>query len=572
MGTFASTRIHASRLGILLAMVAMGDLGLAQEQHLKVLGRGTWRLNAVDEIGDLDQDGVTDLVVGAVTGGIPGSGVHGGLVVVVSGRDGHWMRVHPGPHDYDFGYRVAGVGDVDGDGTPDYATGVTDDGPGSFDGDVWVWSGRSGALIRKIDSPAYVGQWRFFGWVLAPLGDLDQDGDAEFGAGWMAEGDIVVFSGPDAALLRVHRHFSGRPSLASIGDVDLDGSPDYVLGRWAGPGYPPYTGYAELISGMTGQVLFQVGDDFNTPYWEDFGRSVAAAGDHDGDGIPDFFVATSNSYNGECTGSVADERGFTDVFSGADGARLHRIEGPRLPEWADGCEFLDIDGGKDVNGDGIGDLIAGQHSANIHIGPGGYSVGGAVEVYSGRTGTMLWRVWPGWHRALVGDLDGDGLSEWAHGDRYSNEGGYDYGGAVTVYRGFPGDAERACTSLPNSSGQAAQLSFEGPISLTANQLHLVVEGAVPFEQARAFYGPELTQLPFGDGYLCVGGGTLGIKGIGSTFTLDADGAAIIPVDMTSKPLKPWAPGTTWTIQVAFTDPGGGAGFNLTDAMRVTLTP
>jgi len=572
MGLGKDTMTGATRLGILLVLVTGGDPGMAQEQYFKVLGRSPGYLSEVDEIGDVDQDGVTDLVLGAWSGAIPGSGIHGGLVVVVSGQDGAWMRVHPGPHDYGFGYRVAGVGDVDGDGTPDYATGVPDDGPGTFDGDVWVWSGQTGALIRKIDSPAYVGQWREFGWLVAPLGDLDQDGNAEFGAGWELEGDIVIFGGPDAALFRVHRRFGRRPGLASIGDVDLDGSPDYVVGQLDGPGYPPYIAYAELISGKTGQVLFRVAADPNAPYWEDFGRSVAAAGDHDGDGIPDFFVASANSYYGKCTSSVADERGFTEVFSGADGARLHRIEGPRLPQWADGCDFLDIDGGKDVNGDGVGDLIAGQLGANSHTGSGGYSVTGAVEVYSGRTGTMLWRVWPGWHRALVGDLDGDGLSEWAHGDRYSNEGGYDYGGAVTVYRGFPGDAERACTSLPNSSGQAAQLSFEGPISLTANQLHLVVEGAVPFEQARAFYGPELTQLPFGDGYLCVGGGTLGIQAIGSTFLLDVDGAAIVPVDMTSKPLKPWAPGTTWTIQVAFTDPGGGAGFNLTDAMQVTLTP
>jgi len=92
MGTVASTLVHASRLAILVALVAWGDPGLAQEQHLKVLGRGTWRLRTVDEVGDLDRDGVADLVVGAVTGGIPGSGIVGGIVGVVSGHDGAWMR------------------------------------------------------------------------------------------------------------------------------------------------------------------------------------------------------------------------------------------------------------------------------------------------------------------------------------------------------------------------------------------------------------------------------------------------------------------------------------------------
>jgi len=565
------TRILGSTVTTLLALATWATPSFGQEQYLRILGRSSsWRLAVVDDVGDLDQDGVTDLVLGAWRAGIPGSGIVGGAVVVVSGLDGDWIRVHMGPGDYGFGYEVAGVGDVDGDGTPDYASGIPDDGPGSFDGEVRVWSGETGSLIRRIDAPV-APYYDYFGWLVTPLGDLDQDGDAEFGAAFESEGDIQIFSGPDASLFRVHRRFGGHPGLASIGDVDLDGSPDYVLGEYMGPGYPPYTCYAELISGKTGQVLLKVEKDPNDSWWAKFGRNVAPMGDQDGDGIPDFLVASTNTDYGSCTHTYP-ELGFADIFSGADGSVLHRIDGPRLPPWTWGCEFYEVDGGKDVNGDGIGDLISGNAYSYSHTDSDGYSVRGAVEVYSGRTGTMLWRVWPGHKCALMGDMDGDGLSEWAHGNEWGHEGDLKYRGEVTVYRGFPGDAERVCTSLPNSSGQAARLSFEGPISLTANQLHLVVEGAVPFEQARAFYGPELTQLPFGDGYLCVGGGTLGIRGIGSTFLLDADGAAIIPVDMTSKPLKPWAPGTTWTIQVAFTDPAGATGFNLTDAMQVTLTP
>jgi len=34
----------------------------------------------------------------------------------------------------------------------------------------------------------------------------------------------------------------------------------------------------------------------------------------------------------------------------------------------------------------------------------------------------------------------------------------------------------------------------------------------------------------------------------------------------------WTVGSTWTLQFYYRDPGGTAGFNLSDAMRVTWTP
>jgi hypothetical protein len=50
-----------------------------------------------------------------------------------------------------------------------------------------------------------------------------------------------------------------------------------------------------------------------------------------------------------------------------------------------------------------------------------------------------------------------------------------------------------------------------------------------------------------------------------------------PVDMTAAPMGggsgAWVPGSTWTVQFYYRDPGSaGAGFNLSDAMRVTWLP
>lgn len=110
-----------------------------------------------------------------------------------------------------------------------------------------------------------------------------------------------------------------------------------------------------------------------------------------------------------------------------------------------------------------------------------------------------------------------------------------FGGKVAVYKGGPGDAQRVCSASPKSAGTAAQLSLDGPISVSNNLLHLAIDGGVPDQVGYFFYGPDLIWQPFGDGVLCAGGGAIGLKRIGGPAA-------------------------------------GGAGFNLSDAMRVTFTP
>jgi hypothetical protein len=147
-----------------------------------------------------------------------------------------------------------------------------------------------------------------------------------------------------------------------------------------------------------------------------------------------------------------------------------------------------------------------------------------------------------------------------------------------VYQGWPGDAERVCSAGQNSAGTAAQLSFEGPIGMRNNDLSLVIDGGVPGAAGQFFYGPELVQQPFGDGVLCAGGGSTGLRRIGSVVALDSTGFVMMPVDMQEPPMggggsAVWTVGSTWTVQFLYRDSGStGAGFNLSDAMRVTWLP
>ncbi|GEM_PF-5340413 len=85
---------------------------------LKTDDRYGW---AVENLGDVDGDGYDDLAIGAPYGGADG------YVEVRSGRSGKLLFSIPGRRDFSgssFGFRIAAVGDVDRDGVPDMLVGA----------------------------------------------------------------------------------------------------------------------------------------------------------------------------------------------------------------------------------------------------------------------------------------------------------------------------------------------------------------------------------------------------------------------------------------------------------------
>jgi choice-of-anchor B domain-containing protein len=136
-----------------------------------------------------------------------------------------------------------------------------------------------------------------------------------------------------------------------------------------------------------------------------------------------------------------------------------------------------------------------------------------------------------------------------------------------------------CTAAPNSSGPGgAHISSTGSLSITFNDFSLVAQDATPNQFGLFFYGPGQTNIPFGDGNLCIASAGIGIFRLGPPLTASATGALTQPLDWTNPPLNagPGAatPGTTWNYQLWYREPGGpiGTGFNLSDALSVTLCP
>ncbi|MAF64454.1 MAG: hypothetical protein CMJ84_02180 [Planctomycetes bacterium] len=133
-----------------------------------------------------------------------------------------------------------------------------------------------------------------------------------------------------------------------------------------------------------------------------------------------------------------------------------------------------------------------------------------------------------------------------------------------------GSAVNYCTSSPNSSGGAAAISHGGSLDASANDLSLHATPVPPGQPGIFFYGASSTQLPFGNGTLCISQPVvrLGVSFASGLGELDFD------VDNETPPVSgDFTPGSVWNFQAWFRDPAaGGSTFDLSDGLRITFAP
>jgi len=126
-----------------------------------------------------------------------------------------------------------------------------------------------------------------------------------------------------------------------------------------------------------------------------------------------------------------------------------------------------------------------------------------------------------------------------------------------------------CQAGVNGYGTGARILPAGSSSISANDLSFVCQAFPATNPGLLIAGTSQTAVPFGDGFRCIGSGILRL-GSGSA----VNGVATYAPNLAAGQGALVTSGTTWNFQAFYRDLTlpGGAGFNLTDAVAIPMTP
>jgi len=335
--------------------------------------------------GDVNGDGYSDVIIGASF--YDGNFVNEGWAFVYHGSAaGLSATPNSTPDDADqlnavFGESVASAGDVNGDGYSDVVIGayLFDDGANTDEGRAFIYHGSAGGLSASPSStPDDANQASAnFGRSVAGAGDVNGDGYSdviigapEYDGTFSGEGQAFVYHGSAAGLSATP---DSRPddadqananfgfSVAGAGDVNGDGYSDVIIGAYLyDDGLNPdegwafvYHGSATGLSAMPNSTL----DDANQAIAR-FGRSVAGAGDVNGDGYSDVIVGAYLYDDG-----IATDEGRAFMYHGsAAGLSASPNNTPEDANQANAYFGASVASAGDVNGDGYSDVIIGAYT------------------------------------------------------------------------------------------------------------------------------------------------------------------------------------------------------------------
>ncbi|KAA6439309.1 T9SS type A sorting domain-containing protein [Dyadobacter flavalbus] len=331
--------------------------------------------NSVASAGDVNGDGYSDVIIGALfyDNGESNEGAgfvyHGSSVglsaISVSTLEGNQAAAQ-------LGNIVASAGDVNGDGYSDVIAGAPLYDKGQVnEGAAFVWMGKADGVsslanvkIEK-DKPEAL-----FGLSVAKAGDVNGDGFGDiivgapgFDNGQNDEGAAFVYPG-SASGIHVNAFtmlesnkadaYFGK-SVSGAGDVNGDGYDDVIVGAPYYSGGQLYEGAASVYYGSASGINIIFFTQLESNHADAlFGYSLANAGDVNGDGYGDIVIGAQNYDNDKF------HEGAIYVYHGSQAGILPQsfllIESDKETAYLGAS----VSGAGDVNADGFADIIAGM--------------------------------------------------------------------------------------------------------------------------------------------------------------------------------------------------------------------
>jgi len=301
------------------------EFQVTQDQHFG--GQLGWSLSVS---ADINGDGVADVIAGVphhiADPNEHESIINAGKALVFSGKDGSLLFTLLDPDEQEDGLcgaAVAALGDVDADGVADFAVGVPGHDVGGEEGianvgTVYLFSGKTGAVIRTLDDPPRGGEeaGAAFGSALANAGDVNSDGVTDIVVGAPGEGRVHVFNGKTGGLFytivgpETELLTSFGAAVAGGQDFSKDQKPDIVVGA---PLQSGSRGSVYVYNGTNGALIRRLKSPVAQAFAQ-FGASVYASPDLTGDKRADIIVGAPGQIVNGMLGA-----GQAFVFDGVKG-------------------------------------------------------------------------------------------------------------------------------------------------------------------------------------------------------------------------------------------------------------
>ncbi|MEH2286985.1 hypothetical protein [Nostoc sp.] len=393
--------------------------------------------NSVTSAGDINGDGLDDLIIGA-DGADPNGDSSGQTYVVFGSKKSFGAQFYLSTLNGTSGFAINGInendslgnsvssaGDINGDGLDDLIIGAESASPnGITSGQTYVVFGSKKSFATQFNLSTVNGT---NGFTINGINSVDSLGN----------------------------------SVSSAGDINGDGIGDLIIGA-------PFADPNDISSGQTYVVFgskksFGVQFDLSTLNGtsgfainginenDSLGNSVSSAGDINGDGIDDLIIgADSASPNGDTSGQTyvvfGSKKSFGDQFdlstlNGTNGFAINGIN-------PDDHSGYSVSSGGDINGDGIDDLIIGAEYADPNGDSSGqsYVVFGSKEGFgaklnlstlNGTNGFAIDGINPddrlGYSVSSAGDINGDGFDDLIIGAPLADPNGTSSGQSYVVF-------------------------------------------------------------------------------------------------------------------------------------------